>query len=202
MKIKHNFDKDKLFFTSDTHFFHKAIITLCNRPFHDEFYMTEGLIKNWNKVVPKDADIIVAGDFAFTGSKTKIHALLKQLNGRKWLILGNHCYQNKFDRPVIAELFEGRVMDIAHIKVKDPNIKGEWARFHISHHPLAFWERKYIHLHGHIHSGPNSVTNNNLSFHPKRYDIGVDNNDYTPISYHQLMKIIKSQILKYNEKNT
>ena len=44
----------KIYFISDLHFFHRAIIWYCNRPFSDTDEMAQTIIKNWNKVVKKN----------------------------------------------------------------------------------------------------------------------------------------------------
>ena len=68
-------------------------------------------------------------------------------------------------------------------------------KFHINHYPCEFWTRGAVHLHGHIHSGKNSTSSEVLSFKPLRYDIGVDNNNYKPISYDEIKVIITKQTL-------
>jgi calcineurin-like phosphoesterase family protein len=71
--------------------------------------------------------------------------------------------------------------------------------FMVSHFPLATWphfRRGTINLHGHIHSGPRThnevdVPGYDLILKPKlTYDVGVDNNDYTPIEIRDIMKKI------------
>lgn len=91
MKIKIELkDKDKLFFTSDTHFTHKNIIDFCNRPYGDVRTMNLALITNWNKVVPKDGIVFHAGDFALTSNIGLVKEIVDQLNGKIYLTLGNH----------------------------------------------------------------------------------------------------------------
>lgn len=62
-------ETDKVFFTSDTHFNHKNIITFCKRPFETVEEMNEALVSNWNSVVPEDGTVFHCGDFALGGSE-------------------------------------------------------------------------------------------------------------------------------------
>jgi len=195
MKLTEKFDKEKLFFTSDTHFKHKNIIEFCNRPFQDEFYMDEALIDNWNKVVPEDGVVFHAGDFAMTSSIDQIKSILSRLNGKIYLTLGNHCYQNRFHRQVIKDMFY-KTDDIFYFTIQDEELEEEYANFMICHYPMLFWPRNCFMLHGHVHSGPFSTSNEKVPFHPMRYDIGSDNNDFTPVSYHQLKVILTKNSMK------
>ena len=192
MKFKFNEEQSKkLFFTSDTHWHHRNIIELCNRPWGDMQIHDGALIQSWNKVVPKDGIVFHAGDFAMTGQIDWIRELISKLNGTIYHVRGNHDYQNRWDRQVIVDIFEGRSVDIATIVIEDSTVPQGHTRFFISHYPHLFWERGAYHLHGHVHSGPYSTAKDIVPFHKMRYDIGVDNNDYYPISYDELMTIFK-----------
>lgn len=83
------FNPDHIFFTSDTHFHHANIIKLSHRPFKDVHDMNEQLIANWNKVVTDKDTVFHLGDFAFGGNDAW-DSILSQLNGKIYLILGNH----------------------------------------------------------------------------------------------------------------
>ena len=51
--------------------------------------MNGGLISQWNKKVRKNDEVVILGDFSIDkGEKT--NELLCRLNGRKYLIMGNH----------------------------------------------------------------------------------------------------------------
>jgi calcineurin-like phosphoesterase family protein len=188
MRIKGKFDHNKIFFTSDTHWRHKNIIKFCNRPFSDVSIMDEAFIQNWNRTIPEDGIVFHAGDFAMTGQIDFIRYLVSRLNGSIYLIMGNHDYQNRFDRPVIKEIFGDRVMDVCELIVYDERLSNKSCNFFISHYPHLFWHRGSYHLHGHVHSGINSTANEKVPYHSMRYDIGVDNNDYNPISYNKLVE--------------
>ena len=84
--IIEKYDKDNIYFTSDTHFRHSRIIELCNRPFGDVEEMNEVMIANWNRVVGKDDIIFHLGDFCFGGSEVW-NSILDRLNGKIYLIL-------------------------------------------------------------------------------------------------------------------
>ena len=99
----------------------------------------------------------------------------------------------------IKDIFENRTMDTAELIVQDSDLKSGHENFFISHYPHLFWMRGYIHLHGHVHSGHACSGNEQVPFHPLRYDIGIDNNNYKPISYNDLMIIINNN--KLNDKS-
>ena len=73
------------FYTSDTHFNHRAIIDHAKRPFANMEEMNEAMIENWNRVVAPHDDVYHLGDFAFGGAE----AILTRLKGNIHLIRGN-----------------------------------------------------------------------------------------------------------------
>ena len=88
-----NFKGEKLFFTADTHFNHANIIKFCNRPFKSVEQMNETLITNWNSVISEDDIVFHLGDFCLGGA-AEWTKLLDRLNGKIYLILGNHDLKN------------------------------------------------------------------------------------------------------------
>ena len=107
--------------------------------------------------------------------------ILQQLNGRKYLVRGNHDQfvdKTSFDR----SWFEW---------VKDYHgLSYQKQQFILFHYPLAEWNRAHhgsIHLHGHQHNKPEyNITNAELGF--LRYDVGVDANDMTPVSIEEILQ--------------
>lgn len=87
------FDGDRLFFTSDTHFNHTNILQYCNRPFKTVDQMNETIITNWNNVVEPDDVVFHLGDFCLGGAE-EWDKILDRLNGRIYLVLGNHDLKN------------------------------------------------------------------------------------------------------------
>ena len=79
----------KVFIISDTHFGHENIIKYCNRPFSSVEEMDEKMIKNWNETVSNNDVVLHLGDFGL-GKKEYIASIVKRLNGKKILIMGNH----------------------------------------------------------------------------------------------------------------
>lgn len=193
-------EKDKLFFTSDTHFFHEKIISLTNRPFSGVREMNEILIKNWNSVVPEDGIVFHLGDFAMTGNIGSIKSILEQLNGEIFLIYGNHDFQNKFNRDAVKALFSETFYYI-DLHVKDEEVDGGEQRLFLCHYPMGSWagkQRGSWNLFGHIHSKFDDPMN--ALYQAESLDVGVDANNYCPISYNDVCKIITQKILHKNDK--
>ena len=76
------------YFTSDQHFGHFNIIRLSHRPFASADEMDEAMIAKWNTKVKSADTIYVLGDLFFRSAN--LEPILKRLNGRKHLVLGNH----------------------------------------------------------------------------------------------------------------
>jgi calcineurin-like phosphoesterase family protein len=184
----------EVFFTSDLHFRHGNIIKYCKRPFETVQDQTEKLIENWNKTVPDTATVFILGDFAFA-TKNQWRGFLNRMTGKKYLILGNHDRHE--DIP--TEMFED-VVDLAKvsIKIKDH----EWKTFILSHRPILCWEGsndESIMLYGHVHTCTNpevdeTIDSELVKLMPKNsWDVGVDNNNYTPVSVHEVLEKINNK---------
>lgn len=181
---------DNIFFTSDTHFCHANIIKLCGRPFKDVMEMNETLIDNWNKTVGPNDIVYHLGDFCFAGSAAW-HSLLGQLNGRIHLIVGNHDEKNL--RQGYEKLFES-IVPQAKLYIEGYNV-------YLNHYPFMCYPgyKPYtIQLFGHIHSSHSKFDGLDAviakkSLQPSQYDVGVDWNNYAPISWREVIEKIKYQ---------
>ena len=171
----------KIFFTSDTHFYHANIIKYENRPFHTVDEMNNTLIRNWNSVVTNHDDIYILGDFAFTDAATTIK-LINKLNGNKFMIRGNH--DRVLKDSAVAHQFAW-VKDYYVLKVGELKIV-------LFHYPIYSWDCKRhgsIHLYGHIHS--NKEDHHPISeILPNSYNVGVDVNNMTPIELEEILDIL------------
>lgn len=77
------------FFTADQHFGHAKICELTGRPFTSVEEMNEVMIDKWNAVVKPGDTVWHLGDVAM-GPIAQSLSLIGRLNGRKYLVPGNH----------------------------------------------------------------------------------------------------------------
>lgn len=77
--------------------------------------MNESFIKNWNSVVKVDDEVYYLGDFAFPCNLDMMKQLMQKLNGKKYLIRGNHDY--KKNRMIDAGFTD--VVDFMTLKLKN-----------------------------------------------------------------------------------
>lgn len=158
MRKNFHTDTDRVWFTSDLHFGHRAMIKHCRRPFADIDEMDRVLIQNWNdRVQPRD-HIFVLGDFSFRPNAETL-AILAKLKGVKYLLLGNH--DRRLSSAALS-MFDGGVEDYHEIKVDDQDIV-------LCHFAFRSWNKMHYgswNLHGHSHG--------NLKPQGKQLDVGVD----------------------------
>ena len=80
-----------IFVISDNHFNHWNINHHCNRKFRSLREMNYTMAKRWNSSIRPQDLVICLGDLVFTkGKSDKIKETIKNLNGRKILVKGNH----------------------------------------------------------------------------------------------------------------
>ena len=173
--------------TSDTHFNHANIIKYCNRPFSSVEKMNETIIANWNKVVPWDDIVYHLGDFAL-GDKSFVPNIFRRLNGRINVIMGNHDNFNILEKlgnedHLIVGLFWEEV-----IKVEKKTIILN--HFPFGSLPDPATNCPIIQLHGHVHSTPDKPWN----YFDNQYDVGVDNNNFTPVNLAELLDKIHYKV--------
>ena len=164
-----------IYFTSDTHFGHANIIEYSKRPYKDVKEMDEALIKNWNETVSPTDTVYHLGDVMFS----KDYYILDRLNGTKYFLWGNHDSDRFIEQ-----------LDKRSLSLKDYHeFKYNGHLFVLCHFPLLTWNKARkgsIHLHGHIHSTVPIYSN------VARYDVGVDANNYKPVSIEQIIEAFRN----------
>ena len=193
--LKINTNTQRILFTSDTHFGHNNIIRFCNRPFKTTEEMDEFIINNWNSIVKDDDIVFHLGDFAFAPDR-RWRELISKLNGKIYLILGNHDVSRLPDDKIMSLFY--RVDNQLMLK-----IDGKY-KVYLNHFPFLCYDGVYrnpenctIQLHGHVHEHPGCTGKDidRLCYRfPYQYDVGVDNNAFTPISWEKVLNIIINQI--------
>ena len=182
-------DPDKLFMTSDSHLGHYHICKYCHRPFQSRSDMDQTLIKNWNAVVPEDGIVVHCGDFMLPHNEDikEYNKYLNQLHGRVLLLRGNH------DRASLDWVSDKliAVRDQAMIVVDGVKIFAQ-------HYPCAAFNGDY-HVYGHIHTLADGTcygidSDVTKMMRKNTYDVGVDQNGYTPVSYWQLCDIFRKKM--------
>lgn len=170
-----------IYFIADMHFHHENVIEFSHRPYKTVDEMNKQLIKNWNSVVasPKDK-IYILGDFLYRGTGEQANAILKQLQGKKFLVKGNHEQYLK-DKAFDLSLFEW---------VKDYHtLKYYKRKFVLFHYPILEWDgyfRVAIHLYGHVHDTQTSHFDSISG--PRAVNVGADMIGYKPISIDEVME--------------
>lgn len=203
-------DKDRLYFTSDLHLGHEAIIKLCDRPYQDVNEMDKAIIFNWNSIITDSDTIFILGDFSWRLGNSEIKYYLSRLAGNKIFIKGNH---DKNEKP-FPTIYDGFV----NIKVKDSDDKafGGYQHITLCHYPMLSWYQSHRgawQLFGHWHNvkvTPTLLENRKAEFEVKeyvkeehlymdrlrqnQYDVGIDGNSYKPISYDHIKRFLRKDL--------
>ena len=198
-----------LYITSDPHFFHEKI--LLYEPNRQQVLgktieeHDASLLARINARVKPDDTLIIAGDFGFS-SITGVKEMRKKINCRHvTLIFGNHdkhtpsAYQSAGFSIACYEMsikIAKEYVRIRHHPYRKPWYKvmlpWQWKEKDRKKRPV---DRGHFLLHGHVHG------KQEFFIRGRQINIGVDSNNYYPVSLKQLEGIISSQKAKL-EKNS
>jgi len=176
----------KIFFTADTHFFHKNIIKFCpnSRRGADQFEMNEILIRNWNAQVAHDDIVYHLGDVSFARDYRDTESVVNRLEGQIHVITGNHD-----DEAALRRTKRFRSVSA----YKEVSIFG--TKVVMFHYPIHEWnciQHGAIHLYGHVHG-------RSLEDLPqgKSMDVGIDTRrDMRLYEWEEIEKIMSSRPLR------
>lgn len=173
----------EIYFTSDLHLGHENIIRFTNRPFGSVEEMNDRIIQNYNSIIHKNDLVYILGDLTYKINVEESNKLIQKLKGRKVLIRGNHDL--KYDSSLFEDIFDYKEFNYNKVK------------YVLMHYPLMEWndsyKKKSIHLHGHIHAD-SEYNHKNLENGIMRYDVGVDANNYYPVSLEYIESYFKNLI--------
>lgn len=171
-----------IWFTSDLHLGHENALSFTARPWERIEDMNHGIIANINSKVQKKDELYILGDFSFKIPAVDAAKFRKQIICDKvHIVPGNH------DKDWNHKDVQGTFIVEPPIVV----LKQDGRKFVLSHYPMADWQSMShgsIHLHGHIHSKESQYNEANLEQGIYRYDVGVDANEYMPVSMEEILE--------------
>lgn len=186
-----------LYFTSDTHYSHSNICTATTnwdkslnstRDFKSLNHMNDTIVNNINEVVGQDDILFHLGDWSFGGFE-KIEEFRSRILCRNiHLILGNHDEHIRKNKGNVQMLFSS-AFDYMNLDLRI-NKGGNFEKYNLilMHYPISSWDglsRGSIHLHGHVHLSPHNRVSQGRAM-----DVGMDGNNYYPISIKEIINIM------------
>ena len=97
-----------IYFTSDLHLGHKAVIGMNDRPFADVEEMNTVLIENINERVKQNDTLYILGDLSFRIPLSQANELIQKIHCRnRYLLMGNH--DKNYDSSLFNAMFKALV---------------------------------------------------------------------------------------------
>ena len=171
-----------IWFTADFHLSHKNIIKYCNRPFKSIEEMDDTILRNLKKSVKSDDILYFLGDLTF--KKETAIVFFDMLEGIEiHYIIGNHDSNEVIN---IARQFCASVSSLTDIYLHEQPIT-------LCHYAMRIWNKSHFNawqLFGHSHGRLDSIG--------KQYDVGVDTNNFHPISFENLIAVMHKMHNNFN----
>ena len=142
------------YYISDLHFGHAKLNTeMDHRGFASAEEMNQYMINQWNSRVRHGDEVVILGDFCMSKKAGEAEEILRQLKGRKYMIIGNHDYylnDQDFDRSLFKWIESYKELNDNRRKII------------LSHYPIFCYNGQYRRngegipktymLYGHVHN--------------------------------------------------
>ena len=135
------------YYISDLHFFCNSQVdngigeNYDSRPFKSLDEMHNYMLSRWNEKITNGDTVYILGDICHHMRMEQADEFIKKLNGKKYLIKGNH--DKNYDPRLFADIQD----------FMTASVNGQY--FALMHYPMLSWPKKNsgsIQLHGHIHA--------------------------------------------------
>lgn len=185
-------EEKKIWFTSDTHFYHNKEFLWGGRGFNSPDEMVEKFIQNWNSVVKPNDEVYHLGD-VMLNDDTQGMMYLENLKGKIHIIRGNHDTDTRVEK--YKQL--NNVVEITYATI----IKYGKTHLYLCHYPTLTanydddkpWHKNLVNLFGHTHQQENFYNNN-----PYMYHVGVDSHNGKPIEIEEILEEIRQKKIELN----
>lgn len=152
------------YYIADLHFGHaKLNIAMDQRGFASGEEMDRYMIEKWNSRVHHGDEVVILGDFCMTKKADEAEKIIRQLKGKKYLVVGNH------DRYLNDKTF-----DRSLFKWIEPyhELNDDRRKIVLSHYPVFCYDGQYRRngngvpktymLYGHVHNTYDEVLVNDF----------------------------------------
>lgn len=152
------------YYIADLHFGHaKLNIAMDQRGFASGEEMDRYMIEKWNSRVRRGDEVVILGDFCMTKKADEAEKIIRQLKGKKYLVVGNH------DRYLNDKTF-----DRSLFKWIEPyhELNDDRRKIVLSHYPVFCYDGQYRRngngvpktymLYGHVHNTYDEVLVNDF----------------------------------------
>jgi len=175
-------DAAHIWLTSDWHFGHNRNFIYEPRGFSSIEEMNKTIIDKYNsKVAPNDI-VFCLGD-CMLGDNDKGIECIKQLNGKIYILPGNHDTSNRLR--LYSTIPNVIILSLAEL------IKIGKRPYYLSHYPTMTgnFDVPYINFYGHTHQKTNFYDDMPFAYH-----VGVDSHDCYPVNFNEAIEDIRKKI--------
>lgn len=166
-----------IWFSSDLHLGHANIMKYCSRPFKSVDEMDDYILTSFESTIRTGDILYFLGDLTF--KRRLAETFFDFLEGVDiFFVKGNH------DKGKVLKLAEERSVDCA--PQMDVSLGGQLIS--LNHFCMRVWNKSHFnswHLYGHSHGSLEPIG--------KSWDVGVDNNNFAPVSFDTICDIMESR---------